>query len=237
MAMNTSFIQLEVAGANTMQAYVAAPEGSGPFPAILVFQEAFGVNHHIREVAGRFAAEGYVAIAPELFHRTAEPGFEGSYTDFGAVAQHFQGVTEEGMENDVRAAYNWLQAQPNVKKDATVSTGYCMGGRVSFLANSIVPLKAAVSYYGGRIMPDLVKRAPSLHASMLFFWGGLDKHIPQEQVSAVMAELDAAGKKYVNVVFSFADHAFFCDARPSYNAEAAKLAWPLTLAFLKENLG
>ena len=237
MTLKTSYVQLEVEGANAMQAYVAAPEGNGPFPAIIVFQEAFGVNHHIRELAERFAKEGYVAIAPELFHRTAEAGFEGSYTDFGAVAQHFQGVNEEGMENDCRATYNWLQAQPNVKKDSTATTGYCMGGRVSFLANSILPLKAAVSYYGGRIAPDLVKRAPSLHAPMLFFWGGLDKHIPQEQISAIMGELDAAGKKYVNVVFSYADHAFFCDARPSYNAEAANLAWPLTLAFLKEKLG
>jgi len=237
MAITTSFIQLEVAGANTMQSYVAAPEGNGPFPAIIVFQEAFGVNHHIRDLADRFANEGYVTIAPELFHRTAEPGFEGSYSDFSAVAQHFQGVNEEGMENDCRAVYNWFQTQHNVKKDAIATTGYCMGGRVSFLANSILPLQAAVSYYGGRIVPDLLKRASSMHAPMLFFWGGLDKHIPQEQVSAILAEMDAAGKKYVNVVFSYADHAFFCDARPSYNEEAAKLAWPLTLAFLKEKLG
>ena len=85
------FVTLSVKDAPPMQAYVSYPEGAGPFPGVIVFQEAFGVNGHIRDVADRVAKEGYVAIAPELFHRTAAPGTEFSYNGFPAVMPHFQG--------------------------------------------------------------------------------------------------------------------------------------------------
>ena len=113
------------------------------------------------------------------------------------------------------------------------SIGYCMGGRISFLANSALPLKRAVSYYGGNIAPALLDRASMLHGPMLFFWGGLDKHIPPEQREQVIDALKQNGKKYVNVEISDADHAFFCDARPAYNPRASQLAWALTLEFLR----
>lgn len=219
-----------------MRAYAVLPFGKGPFPGLIVFQEAFGVNRHIRNVADRFAGEGYAVVAPELFHRSAPPGLELPYTDFEAVRPHFQAVTEAGMEADIRAAWDWLQAQAGVRPGATACIGYCLGGRVSFIANSILPFKAAVSYYGGRIAPDLIGRAPRMHGPMLFFWGGLDKHIPPEQVEAVLEGLRKAGKPHVNVVFSDADHAFFCDDRANFNEQAAREAWALTLAFLREKL-
>jgi carboxymethylenebutenolidase len=236
MSGSKNYVELPVADGTIMYAYTAQPSGKGLFPGLLLFQEAFGVNHHIRNLADRFAAEGYVVIAPELFHRTASRGFEGNYTDFTSVAPHMQALKEELTEQDVRSAYDWLQNNPNVQKGNIASTGYCMGGRVSFLANAILPLKAALSYYGGRIAPDLVKRAPSLHAPMLFFWGGLDKHIPAEQISAVMGELKAAGKNFINVEISYADHGFFCDEKASYNPKAAAEAWALTLSFLQQTL-
>ena len=231
------YVTLSVADGTSMQAYVAQPDGPGNYPGLMIFQEAFGVNGHIRDVAERFAKEGYVVIAPELFHRTAPAGFEGAYNDFPALAVHFQGVTEQGMEADIQACWRWLQSSESVQKDKIACTGYCMGGRVSFLANTILPFKAAISYYGGRIAPDLVKRAAQLHAPMLFCWGGMDKHIPQTQVDAIAAELNKENKPFASIVFSYADHAFFCDARPSYNKEAAAEAWALTLAFLKTKLG
>jgi carboxymethylenebutenolidase len=228
---------LQVADGTSMEAYSSTPAtGSGTYPGLMLFQEAYGVNHHIRSLADRFANEGYVVIAPELFHRTAS-GFEGNYADFGSVAPHMQALTDRGLEADVQAAWNWLQSQPNVRHERLASVGYCMGGRVSFLANCILPLTAAISYYGGRIVPDLVKRTESLYAPMLFFWGGLDRHIPHEHVEAVMSELRRAGKPHINVEISYADHAFFCDERPNYNAEAARESWLLTLAFLKEKMG
>jgi carboxymethylenebutenolidase len=230
-------VELKVADGTTMRAYTARPEGPGPFPGLIVFQEAFGVNRHIRDVADRFAREGYAVIAPELFHRTAPAGFEGSYADFPGVMPHLQAITPAGLEADTRASWDWLQSQPAVKKGVMACIGYCLGGRAAFVANSVLPFRAAVSYYGGRIAPDLLGRAPDLHAPMLFFWGGLDKHILPDQVAAVMASLTQAGKPYTNVVVADADHAFFCDDRGNYNEQAARESWALTLAFLREKVG
>jgi carboxymethylenebutenolidase len=224
--------ELAVADGTRMGAYVARPERGGPHPGLLVFQEAFGVNHHIRSVSDRFAAEGYVVIAPELFHRTA-PGFEGSYTDFEAVRPHLQSVTPETAEHDIRAAYEWLRGNAQVKADAISSIGFCLGGRVSFIANSIVQLRGAVSFYGGGIAPGLLDRAAKLQAPSLFVWGGLDKHITPEHRRAVVDSLSAQKKIFVNAEFSRADHGFFCDERATYEPHSARQAWALTLEFLR----
>jgi carboxymethylenebutenolidase len=226
-------IELAVSDGTRMNAYVARPQKSGRDPGLLVFQEAFGVNQHIRNVSDRLAAEGYVAIAPELFHRTAAPGFEGSYTDFASVMPHVQAVTPENVEKDVRAAFDWLHSNSQVKSDDISCIGFCMGGRVSFIANSILPLCGAVSFYGGGIAPGLLDRAAKLQAPMLLIWGGKDKHIPPEQRKAVSDALTAAQRIYVNTVFSRADHGFFCDERTSYEPHSARQAWALTLEFIR----
>ena len=225
--------ELAVADGTRMAAYVARPERGGPHPGLLLFQEAFGVNHHIRSVCDRFAAEGYVVIAPELFHRTAPAGFEGGYTDFEAVKPHLQAVTPETAEHDIRAAYEWLHANAQVKADAISSIGFCLGGRVSFIANSILPLRGAVSFYGGGIAPGLLDRAAKLHAPSLLVWGGLDKHITPEQRRAVIDALSGQKKIFVNAEFSRADHGFFCDERATYEPVSARQAWALTLEFLR----
>ena len=227
----TEKITLAIADGTSMSAYVARPEEQGKFPGMLVLQEAFGVNPHIRSVTERIAGEGYVAIAPELFHRTG-PGFEGTYDNFPAVMPHMQGLTEDGQAADMRAAYNWLQANPRVSADRIASIGFCMGGRASFLADATLPLQASISFYGGGIAQALLPRAANLHAPILLFWGGLDKHITVEHRRAVEDALTAAEKPFVNVTVSYADHGFFCDARASYNPVAASLAWKLTLGFL-----
>lgn len=219
-----------------MGAYVSVPEGEGPFPAIIVFQEAFGVNHHIRNIADRFAAEGYVAIAPELFHRTAPKGFEASYTDFPAVQPHMQGVTTEGIENDTMAVFDWLHTQRNVQKDKIACIGFCMGGRASFIANSFIQLQAAVSFYAGGIQ-NVADRAEKVVAPHLFFWGGKDQHIKPEFITTAIDAMKQAGKEYVNVEISYADHGFFCDERDAYNPQAATEAWALVKAFLNNKLG
>ena len=221
-----------------MRAYVAHPEGT-PRAALLVFQEAFGVNAHIRDVTDRFAREGYLSISPELFHRTA-PGLEAGYTNFPEVMPHLQALTDAGLAADIEASYQWLK-NGEAKNLSIGATGYCMGGRTSIQAALTVPLQCAVSYYGGGIapspmFPNLLDRLKDLQAPALFFWGGLDAHIGPDAVQAVTSTLDAAQKDYINVVFSKADHGFFCDARASYNAVAAKQAWSLTLEFLKLHL-
>jgi carboxymethylenebutenolidase len=227
---------LAVADGTSMNAFVARPVEKGSFPGMLVFQEAFGVNAHIRDVAQRLAREGYVTIAPELFHRSAPPGFEVRYDDFPSVMPHMKALTEQGLADDVRAAYEWLRDSSHVAPDRIASIGFCMGGRVSFLANATVSLRGAISFYGGSIAPALLPRAPHLRAPMLFFWGGLDKHIPQEQIRSVLDAVKAAGKPYINVEISDADHGFFCDVRSSYNPFAAKEAWSLSISFLQTHV-
>ena len=233
--ITTETITLPVTDGTTMPAYVARPTSPGPHPGLLVMQEAFGINAHIKDVTERFAREGYTAIAPALFHRT-DGYFEGKYTDFGAVMPHMQALTDVGQTADIQAAYQWLTTDGGAS--AVASTGYCMGGRASFLADTLLPLKASVSYYGGGIVPngffpELLSKASDLHAPILLFWGGKDDHIGTKAVRSVEDTLIAAGKPYEQMVFSQADHGFFCDARESYNPEAARQAWALTLEFLK----
>jgi carboxymethylenebutenolidase len=231
MDLRTENVTLQVADGTSMNAFIAAPSDGGKLPGLLVFQEAFGVNPHIRDVTERLAKQGYVAIAPELFHRTG-PGFQGEYTNFPACAPHMQALTPEGLTADAQAAFDWLQKNPRVLPNSTASIGWCMGGRVSFLANSVLPLKAAVSFYGGGIAPSLLPRSFQQHGPVLFFWGGQDTHITQDQIRSVVDVMTEAKKTYVNVEFSDANHGFFCDARAAYNETAAKQAWALAVAFL-----
>jgi carboxymethylenebutenolidase len=228
----TQRVTLQVDDGTSMNAYVARPAEEGKFPGMVVLQEAFGVNAHIRDVTERIAREGFVAIAPELFHRTG-PGFEGRYDDFAAVMPHMQALTEAGQAADIRASYEWLRNHSQVTPDRIGSIGFCMGGRASFLADATVPLQASISFYGGGIAQGMLHRAKDLNAPILLFWGGLDKHILPEHRHAVTEALTQAGKDFVNVNVSYADHGFFCDARASYNSAAARLAWSLVLEFLE----
>lgn len=229
-------LSLGVEDGSTMAAYLARPEGGGPRPGVIVLQEAFGVNAHIRSIADRLAAEGYAAIAPELFHRTA-PGFDAPYGNLDLTRPHAQALTEAGLSADLKAAYEALRGRADVKGEAVGSIGFCMGGRVSYLANAFLPLKAAISFYGARIAPALLDRAPRLNGSLLLVWGGKDAHIPPEDRRAVYDAAAAAGKDVVEAAFSAAGHGFHCDARPSYHPASARAAWALSIAFLKERLG
>jgi carboxymethylenebutenolidase len=229
----TERIELAVADGTSMAAYVARPKAQARQPGLMLFQEAFGVNHHMRSVAERFATEGYLVVAPELFHRTAPAGFAASYTDFPAVMPHVEAVTADAAEEDVRSAYDWLKANSQVKADEISCVGFCMGGRVSFIANSAVPLRAAVSFYGAGIAAGLLDRAAKLQAPMLLIWAGLDKHITPEHRKSVTDALSAQSKIYVHAEFSRADHGFFCDERAAYEPHSARQAWALTLEFLR----
>jgi carboxymethylenebutenolidase len=240
MEIRTEYVTLKVSDGTVMRSWTARPAAGGARPGLLVFQEAFGVNAHIRDVTERFARKGYVAIAPELFHRTGA-GFEGRYDDFPSTAPHTRALKVGEMEADERAAYDWLRE--HIGKQALVAAvGYCMGGRAAFLAGLTLPLGCAVSYYGGGIAPNpgnpgLLGRAAELRCPILLFWGGKDKHILPEHRRAVNDTLTAEKKNFVDVEISDGDHGFFCDVRPSYNPTAAALAWSLTLEFLKTYSG
>jgi carboxymethylenebutenolidase len=236
MEIKSELVTTKVGDGTSMRMYVARPAGAAAARGLLVMQEAFGVNAHIRDVTERFAREGFLAVAPELYHRTGA-GFEGRYDDFGSAEVHLKGLRDPNLEADFRAAYDWLRANGLASSCPIAAIGFCMGGRAAVLAGITLPLECAVSFYGGGIAPNprtpgFLNRISDLRSPVLLFWGGRDQHIPADQRGAVTDALKAARKNYVNVEFSEADHGFFCDARPSYNPVAAAQAWPLTLAFL-----
>src|SRR5487761_721803 len=138
-SIESQYVTMKVSDGTVMRAYRARPSAAGRYPGLMVFQEAYGVNAHIRDVTERFGREGYVAMAPELFHR-AQAGFEGRYDDFPSAMRLMQTLTNEGLEADVRATYETLQADSIVAQGHIACIGFCMGGRVAFLANSVVPV-------------------------------------------------------------------------------------------------
>lgn len=236
MSDGKGYVELRVADGTTMRAYTARPLKAGAKAGMIVLQEAYGVNAHIRDVTERFSGAGFAAIAPELFHRAA-PGFEGHYDmPKDEVMRQIHALTPEGQTADVKAAYDWLLESGQAAEGRIAAVGYCMGGRAAFLANATLPLAGAISYYGGGIAPGLLERVRSLSGPQLLFWGGKDGNIPPEQYRAVEDALREQDKAYVSVVFSGAKHGFFNDQRPQYDPDAARESWALLLRFLEDHV-
>ena len=236
MELHTETVSLRTDDGTAMNAFTARPGGAGPHRGVIVLQEAFGVNGHIRDVVQRFARMEWAAIAPELYHRTAPAGFEASYTDFEAVRKHIGQLTNEGQTADLQAAHHWLIDEGAAAPDRLAAIGFCMGGRSAFLANAVLPLKAAASFYGGGIAPGLLDRAGELHGMQLLCWGGKDTKLGPEQRDAITAALRQAGKPYIETVFSEAGHGFFCDQRTAYHPASAREAWALVKAVMGEEV-
>jgi carboxymethylenebutenolidase len=235
MNTNSKFVTLDVSG-STMRAYVSRPADDTPRAGIIVFQEALGVNSQIRGVADRYAELGFVALAPDLFHRV-KPGYEADVLNMDELMPLIRAMTVEGFEADSQASYEWMVDEGGVARDKVAAVGFCMGGRAVFVANSEVPLAAAISYYAGGVAPALLDRAANINGPHLFFWAGRDKGIPPEQHRAVVDSLREAGKKFVDVEFSEPDHGFFNEQiEGRYNESAAKQSWALGVAFLADVL-
>jgi carboxymethylenebutenolidase len=203
--------------------------------AVIVIQEAFGVNDHIEDVTRRFAAAGFRAVAPHLFHRAG--GGTAPYDDFSKVLPLFEGLTDDALLMDVDAAVLHL-AKAGFAEEAIGIVGFCMGGRVTFLVAAERALGAAVGFYGGGLVtarfpqfPPLVDRAGSLKTPWLGLFGDLDTSIPVEDVEAVRTALADAPVETDVVRYADAEHGFHCDQRPSYNADAANDAWQRTLSW------
>jgi carboxymethylenebutenolidase len=233
--IETKQTEVAVSDGTKMTLHWAGPADNRSGPGMLVLQEAFGVNSHIRDIVTRFAGLGFWAAAPELFHRTAKH-FEGSYTDFSAVRPHMEALSQATLEADCRATHDWLESQSKVIPGKIAAIGFCLGGRTAFIANAALPLRAAISFYGGGIAPDLLPLATKQHGPLLLIWGGMDQHNLAVKTRAVADALTQARKSHVHVEFSDGDHGFFCDERKQYNPTAATEAWALCLAFLKNRL-
>jgi len=220
--------------AGAMPAFLARPDGSGAAPAVVVIQEAFGLNGHIKDVAGRLAAEGYVALAPDMFWRGGK-GRVAGYDQLPQALQLMGELRDDTVVADVGSAIAYLQQQAFVRADRIGITGFCMGGRVSYLAACELPgkLRASAPFYGGGIPIHLT---PKLTIPVLAFFGGDDAFIPPDQIEALKAEAKKDGKSVEVVVYPKAPHGFFCNERDSYRPDAAKDAWARTKTFLKAHL-
>ncbi len=223
-----------------MEAYVARPAAPGTFPALVVVQEAFGVNDHIRDVCRRFAREGYVALAPEIFHREGK-GIEIPYGDMPPAMAQIALLTNDGLEADLAAAFDYARADDEVDPWRVGLVGFCIGGFAAFLGACRLDPTATVSFYGGGIVrprngmkiEPVLPEAAAIDAPLLCLFGSEDGGIPPDDVAAIGRELDQRGIGSEVVVYEGAKHAFFCDARPAYHPEATAQAWQRTLAWFE----
>jgi carboxymethylenebutenolidase len=230
--ISTERVSIPVGGA-AMPAYLARPKSGGPFPAVIVWMEIFGVNSHIRDVAERVAREGYVAVAPNFFHRTA-PDIEVGYDEAGMAA----GIKEMGkldadqMIADAKATVSWLRARPDVTGKIG-AMGFCVGGHMTYVTAAETDVAAAASFYGGGIAapqgpggkPSPIQRTNKIKGRVLALFGGKDAMIPQSQVDSIRDALREHRVKHEVVVYDAADHGFFCDQRATFHEASAKDAW------------
>jgi carboxymethylenebutenolidase len=216
-------IQLSAGDGFTLDAYVAEPSAP-PTAGMVVLQEIFGVNHHIRNVTDRYASFGYLSIAPALFDR-AKKNVELAYDDMSGVELR-KTIPEEKTILDMKAAVDWLRAH-GIARIGVV--GYCWGGSLAWFANTRLDVDATVSYYGGMIAAAAEEKN---QAPAMFHFGELDKHIGPDH----WEKIQAAHPELPLCTYA-ADHGFNCDERDAYNVEAAQLAQERTLAFFRANLG
>jgi carboxymethylenebutenolidase len=217
------YTQLMARDGHEFSAWLSAPAGQAR-GAILVLQEIFGINSHIRAVTDGFAAAGYVAIAPSLFDRVkrgVELGYQPADVEMGRgyVLQ----LKEEQVLRDMQASINVVKHAGPIG-----AVGYCWGGSLAYLAACELPVRCAVAYYGTRIT-QLLDRKP--RAPVQYHFGTRDKTIPPENVEKIRAN-DPQGEFHIYE----ADHGFNCDQRGAYDAAAAKLAYERTLAFLAKHM-
>lgn len=232
-------------GSASMGAYLARPASGGPHPGVIVFMEIFGLNGHIRAVTDRLAAEGFVALAPDVFHRTA-PGVELAYDDQG-LGRGFklmeQTKASEAME-DAKAAIATLHARSDVKGRGVGAMGFCFGGHLAYLAACELPIAAAASYYGGGVAvgapgneaPPTIERTSKIKGRIACFFGGNDPYIPAEQTEAIRKALTDAGVRSEVVIYPGVGHGFNCDERGDYDKTAADDAWLRTTSLFREEL-
>ncbi len=217
--------------------YLALPP-AGHGPGLLLFQEIFGVNTHIRAVAEQYALDGFVVLAPDVFWRQAprvELGYELDDRQRGVALM--QGLHAADMVGDITLTSNALQALPEVGGRKRGALGYCMGGRLAYLAAAGGLVDAAVPFYGGGIQA-LLDRAAGLRCPLQFHYAEHDDHIPPEAVARVRAAVAAspAGPASEVHVYPGAHHGFNCWSRASYHAPSAALAHGRATAFLAQQL-
>ena len=223
-------------GAQNMALHTAWPEGGGPLPAIVVIQHAPGVDTFLHAMVERLAQAGYYAAAPDLYHRL-DARLDGM--------QKMKLLKDREVEADVAATAEWLRAHPAVNRERLGIAGFCMGGRVVYLASAAIPhFRAAVIYYGGNIMVPWGEgvvapfaRTHEIHCPVLFHFGAEDTNPSPADMHRLDAELTRHGKAHEFHAYPNAGHAFmnFTNAE-RYRESATNSSWPRTLEFLAGHL-
>lgn len=230
-AITTRWIGMKGADA-AFQGYLALPP-AGKGPGIVLFQEIFGVNGHIRAVVDQYARDGFVVLAPDVFWRHApkvELGYEGADRERGI--ELMKKLSLDDMVADVKAAVSTLRAQPEVTGKVG-AVGYCLGGRLTYLAAANTDLDAASAWYGGGIH-DMLDQVPRIKAPIQFHYAENDHGIPLTAVDKVREAV--TGRQAEVFVYPGAQHGFNCWDRASYDPRSAALAHGRTLAFFAEKL-
>jgi carboxymethylenebutenolidase len=220
-----------------MALYASVPSGSGPFPAVVVIHHGAGVDEFTRTMCDRLAEEGYAAVAPDLFHRISEE----MLADGSRRIQH---LSDPDIVADVNATVDFLRSNRAINGDRIGVTGFCMGGRVTYLAAVSIPhFKAAVPYYGGNIMVTWgnadktpFELSSGINCPILFHFGEIDQNPSQEDMAKFDAELTRLGKEHQFHTYPGADHAFMDFTGPRHQKEAADTSWPRTLEFFSKHL-
>ena len=228
-AVSTSWIDIAPGFAGML---ALPPAGRGP--GLVLWQEIFGVNPHIRAVAEQYALNGFVVLAPDAFWRQArrvELGYEAA--DRERAYALMNGYRSADALADIAASVAALRARPEVAGAKVGSIGYCMGGRLAYLAAATAGVDAAVAYYGGGIHTQL-ERAAAIACPVQFHFAGSDDHIPPAAVEQVRAAM--TGKRAEVHVYPGAVHGFNCWARQAYHPASAALAHGRSLVFLAHHL-
>ena len=238
--------KIDVDGAE-MDMYASVPSSSAgfsaPYPAVVVAQHATGVDEFIQEICDRLAAEGYAAVAPNLYHRHSEEAIAAS-ANGGPRPSPVVLLSDPDIVADMNAAVEWLRNHDAVQSDRIGVTGFCMGGRVAWLAAATNSnYKAVAPYYGGNLMTTWgagetppFDIADNINCPMLFHFGEIDANPSQEDMKKLDAELTRLGKEHTFHTYPGADHAFMNPAGGRYNEDAAVASWPRTLEFFAQHL-
>jgi carboxymethylenebutenolidase len=232
--MNASHVTIPSHDGQSFGAYLSLPpKGTGP--GLILIQEIWGVNEHIRAVADQYAMDGYVVLAPDVFWRQ-KPGVDLQYTeaDTKFAYQYMTNLDGPNAVLDLQAAAQALRGRAEVS-GKIASVGFCMGGRLSYALAATGAVDGAVCYYGGGIQNSLAL-APAILVPILFHYAALDDHIPPAAVEAVQGAF--AGRSNAQFhVYPGVGHGFNCWDRPLYNQHAAARARGRTLQWLAEKMG
>lgn len=230
-------------GGDEVPAFLARPAGAGPWPALVVVHEVFGLTDWIRAACRRFAGEGFLALAPDLWARDRGRGFPEGTDDLRSLKAFVETVPDARMTGDLAGAARFLAARPDVRRDGVGTAGFCMGGIYAFhlACEEGTPVRACVDFYG-RLRYDVSSpehpRAPldrvrELRCPFLGIFGAMDSLVPLKDVLALKETLGGRGSV---IAYPRAGHGFLNETRPSYREEEAKDAWHRAVLFLRERL-